>query len=139
MSFSQLYSALEQGVVDGQENPFGNIVASKFNEVQKYLTTTGHIYNANIFLISKKFWDTLTEDEKTIVKKVSAEAMVYQRKLNEQEDQESVADLTKKGMKITELNAGEKERIQQALQPVYKQVGATVGQDTVDKVVAATK
>ncbi|MCX7780806.1 MAG: TRAP transporter substrate-binding protein [Negativicutes bacterium] len=139
MSFSQLYSALEQGVVDGQENPFGNVVASKFNEVQKYLTKTGHIYNANIFLISKKFWDSLTDSEKAIVKKVAEEAKVYQRQLNEKEDQDSAALLTQRGMKITELNPGEKEKLQQMLQPVYKQVGESIGQDIVDKVVAATK
>lgn len=139
MSFSQLYSALEQGVVDGQENPYGNVVASKFNEVQKYLTNTGHIYNANIFLISKKFWDGLSDQEKDIVKKVAEESKVYQRQLNDKEDQDSVAILTQKGMKITDLNSGEKEKLQQILQPVYKQVGERIGQDIVDKVIAASK
>lgn len=139
MSFSQLYSALEQGVVDGQENPYGNVVASKFNEVQKYLTNTGHIYNANVFMVSKKFWDSLSDKEKAAVKKAAVEAMAYQRQLNEKEDQDSVTILKEKGMKITDLNAGEKEKMQQMLQPLYKQVGATVGNDLIDKIIAETK
>ena len=83
MSFSQLYSAMEQGVVDGQENPYGNVVSSKFNEVQKYLSNTGHVYNANVFLVSKVFWDKCTDQEKEIIKKAAIEARDYQRKLNE--------------------------------------------------------
>lgn len=139
IAYTQLYSAMEQGVVDGQENPLGNVVGMKFNEVQKYLTTTGHIYNANVFLISKKFYDGLSDKEKEVVKKAAEEAKTYQRQLNEKEDQDSVAILKEKGMKISELNAGEKEKMQQILQPVYKQVGATLGQDFIDKLLAATK
>ena len=139
MSFSQLYSAMEQGVVDGQENPYGNVVMSKFNEVQKYLTNTGHVYNANVLLISKKFWDGLTDKEKEVVKKAAEEAKVYQRQLNDKEDQDSIAILKEKGMKINDLNSGEKEKMQQILQPIYKQVSASVGGELVDRLQAAAK
>ena len=139
MSFSQLYSAMEQGVVDGQENPYGNVVMSKFNEVQKYLTNTGHVYNANVLLISKKFWDGLTDKERDIVKKAAEEAKVYQRQLNDKEDQDSVAILKEKGMKITDLNPGEKEKMQQILQPIYKQVSDAIGGDLVARLQAAAK
>jgi len=139
MSFSQLYSAMEQGVVDGQENPYGNVVSSKFNEVQKYLTNSGHVYNANVFLVSKVFWDTLTDKEKEIVKKAAIEARDYQRKLNEEEDQKSVAILKEKGMKINDLNPGEKEKIVELAQPLYKSVAQQIGGDFVDKLIAATK
>lgn len=139
MSFSQLYTALEQGVVDGQENPYGNVVVNKFNEVQKYLTNTGHVYNASPFLISKKFWDTLSDKEKEIMKKAAKEAQTYQRQLNEKEDQDSVAYLKDKGMKITDLNPGEKEKIVAALQPLYTQYSATLGKDLVDRLLKATK
>jgi tripartite ATP-independent transporter DctP family solute receptor len=139
MSFSQLYSALEQGVVDGQENPYGNVTANKFNEVQKYLTNTGHVYNASPFLISKKFWDTLNDKEKAIMKKAALEARDYQRQLNEKEDQDSAAALKAKGMKITDLNPGEKEKAQQVLAPLYKTVSATIGGDLVDRLLKAAK
>ena len=137
MSFSQLYSALEQGVVDGQENPYGNVVMSKFFEVQKYLTNTGHVYNSNVFIVSKDFYDSLSDKEKEIVKKAAIEARDYQRKLNEEEDQTSVAFLTEKGMKINDLNPGEKEKIMQMVQPLYKSVAQQIGGDLVDRLVAA--
>lgn len=139
MSFSQLYTALEQGVVDGQENPFGNVTGNKFYEVQKYLTTTGHVYNASPFLISKKFWDTLSEQEKEVMKKAAKEAQAYQRQLNDKEDQDSAALLTEKKMKISELNPGEKEKIVEALKPVYEKYSETLGKEFVDKLLAAVK
>jgi tripartite ATP-independent transporter DctP family solute receptor len=137
MAFSQLYSGLEQGVVDGQENPYGNVVSSKFFEVQKYLTNTGHIYNANIFLVSKIFWDSLSATEQAAVQKAATEARDYQRDLNEKEDQESVAILTKNGMKISDLAAGEKEKIQKALEPLYTEASATIPGGIVERVIAA--
>ena len=139
MSFSQLYTALEQGVVDGQENPYGNVTINKFNEVQKYLTNTGHVYNASPFLISKKFWDTLSDKEKDIMKKAGKEARDYQRQLNEKEDQDSLAYLKEKGMKISDLSPGEKEKIVVALQPLYAQYSTILGKDLVDRLLAAVK
>lgn len=139
MSFSQLYSAMEQGVVDGQENPYGNVVTSKFFEVQKYLTNTGHVYNANVFILSKTFYDSLSDKEKEIVKKAAIEARDYQRKLNEEEDQSSVSLLKDKGMKINDLNPGEKEKIMQMVQPLYQQVAQQIGGDLVDRLVKAAK
>lgn len=139
MSFSQLYSAMEQGVVDGQENPYGNVVSSKFNEVQKYLSNTGHVYNANVFLVSKVFWDKCTDKEKEIIKKAAIEARDYQRKLNEEEDQTSVKLLTDKGMKINDLNPGEKEKIMEMAKPLYESVSKSIGGDLVDRIIAAAK
>lgn len=139
MSFSQLYTALEQGVVDGQENPFGNVVSNKFNEVQKYLTTTGHVYNASPFLLSKKFYDGLTDKEKEAVKKAAKEAQAFQRAANDKEDQDSVGTLTQRGMKITALNPGEQAKIVAALKPVYDKYSETLGKDLVAKLLAAVK
>jgi len=124
---------------DGLENPYGNVVTSKFNEVQKYLTNTGHVYNANVFIISKVFWDTLTDKEREAIKKAAEESKVYQRKLNEEEDQSSVKYLTEKGMKINDLNPGEKDKIIQILEPIYKQVSTAIGGDFVDRLVKAAK
>ncbi|MDU4961339.1 MAG: TRAP transporter substrate-binding protein [Sporomusaceae bacterium] len=139
MSFSQLYSGLEQHVIDGQENPYGNVVASKFYEVQKYLTNTAHVYNANVFMVSKVFWDTLSDSEKQAVEKAAEEAKVYQRQLNEQEDQDSVAYLKTKGMTISDLNPGEREKMVEMMQPLYKSVSASLGGDLVERLLQAAK
>ncbi|HWQ60690.1 MAG TPA: DctP family TRAP transporter solute-binding subunit [Negativicutes bacterium] len=139
MAFTQIYSALEQGVVDGQENPYGNVTAQKYYEVQKYLTNTGHVYNASPFLVSKKFWDTLSDKEKEIVKKAANEARDYQRQLSDKEDQDGIAQLKAKGMKITDLNPGEKEKAVQMLQPIYKEVSKIIGGDLVERLLQAGK
>lgn len=67
MSFSELYGALQQGVVDGQENPLNNIYDAKFYEVQKYITASKHIYNPTYVLVSEKFWQTLSEEDKNLL------------------------------------------------------------------------
>ena len=139
MSFSQLYSALEQKVVDGQENPLGNIVAGKFAEVQKHLTLTGHVYNASPFMLSKKFWDTLTDQEKEIMKIAAKEAQAYQRDLNEQEDQAGEKILKDEGMTISRLNPGEQEKIVAALKPVYDKYAEELGKELVDRLMKAIK
>lgn len=139
MSMSQLYTALEQKVVDGQENPLGNIQTNKFEEVQKYVALTGHIYAASPFLVSKVFWDTLNDQEKAIVKKAAIEARDYQRKLNAEEDVTAAKYLTSKGMKISELKPGEKEKMQEAVKPVYEKQKPILGEALVNKVIAATK
>lgn len=139
MSFSQLYTALEQGVVDGQENPYGNVVSNKFNEVQKYLTTTGHVYNASPFLVSKKFYDGLTDKEKEAVKKAAKEAQTFQRLENDKEDTVSAGTLQARGMKITALNPGEQQRVVAALKPVYDKYSETLGKDLVARMLAAVK
>jgi tripartite ATP-independent transporter DctP family solute receptor len=139
MSFNQLYSALEQKVVDGQENPWIITKTNKINEVQKYMTNTGHVYGSLIFVVSKVFWDTLTDKEKEIITKAELQARAFERELNEKQDNECLKDLIASGMKVSELAPGEKEKIVQKLQPVYKDFAATIGGDFVDRLLAAVK
>ncbi len=139
MSFTDLYTALKVGTIDGQENPLPTILASGFGPLQKYLSLTGHVYNASPFLLSKKFWDGLTDDEKAMMKKAAKEAQEIQRKLNDKEDTESIALLKTKGMEINELNPGEKEKILKSLQPVYDKYSEKLGKDLVNRLLAAAK
>ncbi|WP_197470672.1 DctP family TRAP transporter solute-binding subunit, partial [Anaerosporomusa subterranea] len=139
MSMSQVYTALEQKVVDGQENPLGNLLSYKLDEVQKHVTLTGHVYAASPFLVSKVFWDTLNDKEKEIMKKAAIEARDYQRKLNAEEDKAATAALTAKGVKVIPLKAGEKEKMQEAVKPIYEKYQATYGAELVKKVVEAAK
>ena len=139
MAFNQLYSALEQKVVDGQENPYVIIKTNNLFEVQKYMTNTGHVYSSSIVIVSKIFWDTLTDKEKTVLSKAEKEAREFERQLNEKQDNECLTDLVNKGMKVTDLAPGEKERIVQKLGPVYKDFAASIGGDFVDRLLAATK
>lgn len=139
MSMSQLYTGLEQKVVDGQENPLANLQANKLDEVQKFVTLTGHVYGASPFLISKVFWDTLNESEKAIIKKAALESRDYERKLAQEEDKVSSEYLTSKGIKISELKPGEKEKMREAVKIIYEKYGETYGAELTNKVLTATK
>ena len=103
MPFTELYTALETGTVDGQENPYSTVEASKFYEVQKYFSNTRHIYNPQLLLVSKKFWDTLSADEKKIFEDAADETRDYQRKVAREMDEKSRQVLIKNGMQINDI------------------------------------
>lgn len=100
IKFAELYVALQQGVVDGQENPLMNIHASKLYEVQKFISLTGHKYEMTPFLMSKRTWDRLTDADRKLVQEAAAEATALQRKLSKESDDKLVADLKSKGVQI---------------------------------------
>lgn len=127
MAFPELYGALETGTVDGQENPPKTIELTKFNEVQKYMTLTRHIYNPQALIISKKFWDTLNADEKTLFQSAAAEATVFQRKLSRGQEADALASLKAKGMIIDELPADELAKVREKVKPVVDKYKAEIG------------
>jgi tripartite ATP-independent transporter DctP family solute receptor len=137
LPFPEVYTALEQKVVDGQENPVTVVYDAKFNEVQKYLAITRHIYNPQSVLISKKTWDSMSAAEKKIVQDSATEATAYQRKVNRDLTAKLVDELKKLGMEVTELPPAEIAKIRDKLKPVVdkyaKQAGeATYGQLTAE-------
>ena len=81
MPFTETYTALETGAIDGMTNPLLNITDMKFFEVTKYLTLTNHMYNIQAVIMSKKIWDSMSEDEKKIMREAAAEATTYQRQV----------------------------------------------------------
>ena len=136
MPGSQVVTALKDKRIDGQESALGDVVSSKLYEVQRFLTTTGHTYNANPLILSQKFWNTLSDKEKTIVKRAAKEAQVFQRLLEEKEKRDGSAVLMARGLKINDLNVGEREKIIATLKPVYDQYIELMGSDLVNSVVA---
>lgn len=135
MPFGELFTALQQGTVDGQENPLVIIDTSKFYEVQDYLSLTGHFYSPAVLLINLDFWNnTLTEEEREIVAAAEAEARTWQRNFSMQGEQELRAKLAEQGMEIAEVDATEWF---EAVQPVYDQFADQVDQDMVESFVAA--
>ena len=101
IKFAELYVALQQGVVDGQENPLVNIHASKLYEVQKHLALTNHQFQMTPFLMSKRSWDKLSQADKKAVMEAAAEATALQRRLSQEADEKLLADLKAKGMQVT--------------------------------------
>ena len=104
IKFSELYVALQQGVVDGQENPLTNIYSAKLYEVQKYVSLTGHKYEMTPFLMSKRTWDRLSDADRKAVQEASNEATALQRKLSKESDDSLVAELKAKGTQVDSVN-----------------------------------
>ncbi len=133
MAFGELFSAMQQGVVDGQENPWGTIYLQNFFEVQKYTTNTGHVYTPFVLLISKIFWDKLPEDLQAVVQDAADQAKVYNRKTQREMGEEYLQKL--KGlMTVTILTDDEKVAFQKACQPVYDEYSKEIGEDLVKEV-----
>lgn len=136
IKFSELYVALQQGVVDGQENPLANIEASKLYEVQKHLALTSHMFQMTPFLMSKRSWDRLSEADRKAVEEAAAEATAFQRKLSREADDKLLADLKAKGVQVTTVDAA---GFAKATAPVYDKWLATPVGPYLKKLIAATR
>jgi TRAP-type transport system periplasmic protein len=134
LPFPELYTALEQKVVDGQENPVTVILDSKFAEVQKFLSVTRHIYNPQSVLISKRTWDKLSGEEKKIIQDAANEATVYQRKVSREKSAEALETLKKAGMQVTEVPPEEIKRMREKVKPVTDKYAKEVGEALVNEV-----
>ncbi|MBS1226743.1 MAG: dctP6 [Proteobacteria bacterium] len=130
MPFTEVYTALEQKIIDGQENPYSVIETSKFAEVQKFLTVTNHIYNPQSVLASKKKWDALTKDEKDILTSTLVEATKWQRENSRKMSDESLANL-KKTMTVNVLSSEEIAKIRAKIKPVIDKFSTSVGPELV--------
>jgi tripartite ATP-independent transporter DctP family solute receptor len=124
LAFGELYGALEAKAVDGQENPYAVILSNKFNEVQKYVSATNHVYGALIVLVSKKFWDKLSAVEQKILSDAAIEAQAYQRQVSRAAAQTAVTELQSKGMQFNELSKNEQSRMSQVAKPVTDRLAA---------------
>lgn len=136
MPFPEVYPALEQKAIDGQENPVTTIRSSKFAEVQKYLTLTRHIYNPQALIIGKKFWDGLSATEKKIITDASAEATKFQRQVSRSQADGALDELKKAGMQVTEFSAAETQRLRDKVRPVVEKHTALVGKAVIDELYA---
>ena len=125
MAFAELYGALEARAVDGQENPYAVILSNKFYEVQKYLSATNHVYAANIVLVSKKFWDSLTPAEQKMMNEAADETRSYQRQVSRAAAQKAVGELQAKGMQYNQISPAEQKRMVQIAKPVTEKFAAS--------------
>jgi tripartite ATP-independent transporter DctP family solute receptor len=136
LPFPELYSALEQKAVDGQENPNTTILSSKFAEVQKHITQTRHIYNPQALLVSKKTWDGMSAEEKKILAEASAEATLFQRQASRGAADSALDALKTAGMTVSELPPDEMAKLRAKVKPVIDKYSASVGEATVQELMA---
>jgi TRAP-type C4-dicarboxylate transport system substrate-binding protein len=134
MSYSELYTALSQRVVDGQENPFMNIYASKFYEVQKYMSVTKHQYSTLPIIMSDKTWKKLDENQRQIIQKVALESAAYMRKkVGANEDSQRKA-MEAAGMKVNEVK--DLAAFRKTQEPVYEWAKKKWGAERVNAVLS---
>ena len=131
LPFPEVYAALEQKAIDGQENPVPTIYGAKFYEVQKYMTLTNHQYNPQSVVVSKKFWDTLSADEKRVLQEAALESAKYEREQARSSVASLLENLKKSGMQVTELPPAEVAKLREKMKPVIAKHSATVGDATV--------
>ena len=132
MAFPEVFTALQQGTVDGQENPLSVIMAAKFDQVQKHLSLTGHVYSPAIFLMNKGSFDKLPAADQAHFLAAAAEAVKANRARVDEDDAKGVAELRSKGMQVVE-NV-DKAKFQAALTPVYAQFEQQFGKANIDKI-----
>jgi len=136
IKFAELYVALQQGVVDGQEDPLVNIHASKLYEVQKHLALTSHMFQMTPFLMGKRSWDRLSEADRKAVAEAAAEATALQRRLSQEADDKLLAELKAKGVQVTTVDKAAFEKATAAVDD--KWLATPIG-PYVKKVIAAAR
>ena len=126
LAFPEVYAALEQKAIDGQENPFNVILANKFFEVQKYLAVTNHQYNPQSIIVSKKVWDTLSPADHKVLQDAAAEASKFQRQVSRDAAATTLDALKKAGMQVSEFSPAEQAKLREKFKPVVDKHGAAI-------------
>jgi C4-dicarboxylate-binding protein DctP len=135
MAFSEVYQALQTGVVDGQENTPSNIYTQKMHEVQKYMTMTNHGYIGYVVVVNKKFWDGLPADIRGELEKAMKEATIFANTSSEKENAEALEEIKKVGKtQFIMPTADETAQMRKAMTPIYADMAARVGKSLIDEV-----
>jgi len=127
-SMGELFTALQQGVVDGQENPINTMYLRRFYEVQKHLILTYHVWYPAILAMNAKFFDSLTKEEQQILLDAAEEVKALERALVREEEERMMAELKDK-IEITILTKAEQEAWKEATRPVHEEVADKIGRD----------
>ncbi len=139
MAFSEVYQALQTGVVDGQENTSSNMYTQKMHEVQKYTTLTNHGYIGYVVMVNKKFWDGLPADVRSGLDKAMKEAAAYGNGQSAKENDDALEEMRKSGKtEIVKLTPEQDAAMRKAMMPVYKEVASRVGQPLIDEFLKET-
>jgi TRAP-type C4-dicarboxylate transport system substrate-binding protein len=129
MAFPELFTALQQGTVDGQENPIPVILSSKFSQVQKHLSLTGHVYSPAVIILSPSVWGKLSDADKKVFVEAAQKGATAQRKKVNDDEANGIAQLRKDGMQVVEKVDGESFR--KAVAPAFANFAKEFGADRI--------
>jgi len=139
MAFSEVYQALQTGVVDGTENTISNIYTQKMYEVQRYVALSYHGYDGYAVIVNKKFWDGLPPDLRTILEGAMKDATSYGNHIAKQENDDALEAIKKSGKtQILTLTPQQKLAWKRALLPVHGQMADKIGKDLIQSIYKAT-
>jgi len=139
MAFSEVYQALQTGVVDGTENPHSNLYTQKMHEVQKHMTVTDHGYLGYAVITNKKFWDGLPADVRGQLEKAMEEATVYANKIAKEENDGALEKIKASGKtQVYVPTPAERLALKKAMVPVHKEMESRIGKETIESVYKAT-
>ncbi|MDE0925251.1 TRAP transporter substrate-binding protein [Aurantimonas coralicida] len=135
MSFSEVFVALQTGVIDGQENPLTNISAGKLNEVQEYLSMSGHVYSPAYPTVGVTAFEKLDPEIQEVLKTTAEEVALWAREQGAADDDKLLKELEESGMKV---NQADRQAFVDASKPLYEKFAAEVdgGQEMIDKAMA---
>ena len=137
MNFGEVYSALQQGVIDGQENPLAIITSQRFYEVQKHLSTTGHVFAVYMPVISQPFFESLSAEHQQLVRDSMAAARLHQAEIVSAEDASQLDEIRAAGVEVLELTAEQRQAFADATESVRLQYRDEVGAEAYDAWIAA--
>lgn len=131
MDFKEVYTALQLGTIDGQENPLEVPVNNKFFEVQDYLSLTGHISDGYVLGFSKKKWDSFDEETRSVLQEAAAETADFKTQYDNDEATKTLDKLESEGVQVNELTPEAQAEFQEAAQKVYPELQGAVGEEFV--------
>ena len=132
MAFSELFTSLQQGVVDGQENPIPVILSARFSQVQKHLSLTGHVYSPSLLLMSPKLWNSLSEADKANFREAARAGSAAQRKKVNDDESAGIAQLRSEGMEVVSTVDGQAFRT--AMTPVWAEFAKKYGAENIRRI-----
>jgi tripartite ATP-independent transporter DctP family solute receptor len=136
MAFSEVFTGLQTGTIDGQENPIEVPWTNKFSEVQKYVSLTNHINDAWVLALSSKKWDTLSENQKKALTDASAETATFKTGYDTEQSKKQLEELKAKGMKANEVSASGLEEFKATSKSLYPVFSELIGKEFFDKAIA---
>jgi TRAP-type transport system periplasmic protein len=136
LPFPEVYGAMEQRAIDGQENPISVIAANKFWEVQKYMVISNHQYNPQSVIMSKKVWDSLSPADRKLIDDAADESTQFQRKEARAAVAANLELIKKNGIAVTQLSSAEQDKLREKMKPVIAKFSASVGDATVSEMMS---
>lgn len=132
MNFGEVFTALQQKTIDGQENPTDVISSSKINEVQEYMTVWDYSYDSIILGMNKDKFESFSAEDQQMIRDAAKEAIAYQRQINREKAKTQTQEFIDGGMKVNKLTDEQKAAFKEAVQPVYNEYEPIMGKDLID-------